>query len=598
MLKVSIRRADFNEIKVENLSKAPIVDTLEQFWQKGHNDYLVFLEANQISYYKNPSSNAELLSMANSDIRAINSIIERNNHQFDYKITNMLSKKWFREIHESEFFKLTIDLSEVNNPSDKDAIKDLFLETKSASIIDCAEINDDFCSLIYHKKGAIYYHDNPILSNSREAISMLENFKAPKDSNFIMARFLYDLACKLDNHKIHESFYAKVNDYEHNHSIQSIIHWGSISEDEKNELKENIKTNKTIESEAYALAKKEMKSQAQTTRDSLNSHQAKEALENDKSVMLYNITDFQKMQEAENANNTKSDSEKITEIVNRSIELYRKKEIEKLHIKLDKAKQDSNSAYKDLKDYLNNGLTLLEAFKNLQQKYRNEDTVNFASLLFSQDILNLRNKELIIENLNKDKDELKQECANLYDEIDKHKGTIEKLRSTLTTKLNEMRNFEYEVQKNFEEKLQARENELLKELESYQKEQKGIISDYEKEINELDSMLEAKESELKALKDSNATISAQNNALQDEIKNTQSKLKDLYKLEAKAELYSEREEMYKNQIAQLEAKNQSLETRIDGILNSITKNEKAESKDSPQNIPTKKVRSKDILGSV
>lgn len=64
-------------------------------------------------------------------------------------------------------------------------------------------------------------------------------------------------------------------------------------------------------------------------------------------------------------------------------------------MRLEKANKEKDRAYEDLKKYLNNGLSILEAIQNIKQKY-SEDTVHLASLLFSQDILNVKSKDEII----------------------------------------------------------------------------------------------------------------------------------------------------------------------------------------------------------
>lgn len=52
MLNLSIRQVDFNELKVENLSKRPILDALQKFWTKSENEFYEFLEQNDLDFYK------------------------------------------------------------------------------------------------------------------------------------------------------------------------------------------------------------------------------------------------------------------------------------------------------------------------------------------------------------------------------------------------------------------------------------------------------------------------------------------------------------------------------------------------------------------
>ncbi len=113
-------------------------------------------------------------------------------------------------------------------------------------------------------------------------------------------------------------------------------------------------------------------------------------LNNLKSTRLEN-QNYQNIEQSESQ--TKNSEEEIQQIISDSFELYIQKEVEKTNIRLEKAKKDSFNAYEDLKANLKDGLSILEAIKNIQQKYRNEDTINFATLLFSKDILNVKAKE-------------------------------------------------------------------------------------------------------------------------------------------------------------------------------------------------------------
>lgn len=611
MINLSLRKVDFNELKIENLSKKPILESLKKFWQKSDNEFIEFLEKNNIDYYKNFSSIAELKESINQNISILNSIAEQNiENSFDFKTINLLKGKNLKEIQDYEFVKLTIDLKNVNDQETKTLIKDLFLQTQSASLIDFMDVDEDSCSLIYHKKGAFYYYNEPFICNAREQLTMLENYEVPKDNNFIVSRLLVDLANKFEDNGIDESFCVKYGNGEENiKNINEIIYWGNLDWDEKKELKAKIKEQKELNNEAKNQAKKELKTESNNNRQSLKSIQAQEMLEKEKNVRLYNVPEFQKEQSKEQV--------EIEYIVAKSINLYKQKEQEKLNIRLEKAQKDSALAYNDLREYLFNGLSILEAIKNIQQKYRNEDTINFASLLFSKDILNLRNKDEEIINLKEEKVELKEECEKIYDEVAKKEETISKLKSTLQTKINEMQNYEFELEKNYEEKFQQKEAEMLKELEKLQIEQTKINDEYELEIKELDSENEKLDNENKKINEINTKLIAQNEFLESRLKEqknefeilqkdfknslnaTESNIKQFYKLEAQVESFMEKEKNYKEQIENLKNKNDKLESKIDEILNNLMQhNLPKESIKNEQKEIKKNMRSKDILGDI
>lgn len=658
MLNISIRKVDFNELNIENISKRPILDTLEKFYKGSSAEYYEFLEQNGLSYFKNFSTMTELQEVMDNDVAILNTIAEQNlSDKFDYKTINFLKSKNLKPIQEHEFYKLTIDLRQINDESQKEHIKDLFLETKSSSLVDFMEVNGDYCSLIYHKKGAFYYNNEPFMNNARpEQLTIIENYALPKDNNFIMGRFLFDLACKLDDNDIEESFCIKYSNGEQNiKNIQEIIYWGHLNSEEKKEQKELIQAHLEAQAQALDLAKTELKAEAQASRDSLKQEQAQKVLEDDKSTRLYTIAHTPKTQ-GNNLNKTQqsnqaSDETDIEKIVAKSIEIYRQKELEKTKIRLEKAEKDSLNAYNDLKEYLNNGLSILEAIKNIQQKYRNDDTINFASLLFSKDILSLSQKEQEIITLNNEKEELKAETKEAYNEIDKREETISKLKSTLQKKLNEMQNYEYELQKEFETKLGEKEAQMIEKLEAFEAQQQNTINEYESEISELDNLnlelsnenktlqqstlelktqntslqqileqhkelLSESKQNIKESEESNAKLSilntelkAQNATLERSVESSKKELerissefkskleeieshtKKMYKLEAQAEIFDEKEKDYKEQISELKQKNKALEFKLNEILDSmLNPNQTSQEK------PKKNLRSRDILG--
>ena len=658
MLNISIRKVDFNELNIENISKRPILDTLEKFYKGSSAEYYEFLEQNGLSYFKNFSTMTELQEVMDNDVAILNTIAEQNlSDKFDYKTINFLKSKNLKPIQEHEFYKLTIDLRQINDESQKEHIKDLFLETKSSSLVDFMEVNGDYCSLIYHKKGAFYYNNEPFMNNARpEQLTIIENYALPKDNNFIMGRFLFDLACKLDDNDIEESFCIKYSNGEQNiKNIQEIIYWGHLNSEEKKEQKELIQAHLEAQAQALDLAKTELKAEAQASRDSLKQEQAQKVLEDDKSTRLYTIAHTPKTQ-GNNLNKTQqsnqaSDETDIEKIVAKSIEIYRQKELEKTKIRLEKAEKDSLNAYNDLKEYLNNGLSILEAIKNIQQKYRNDDTINFASLLFSKDILSLSQKEQEIITLNNEKEELKAETKEAYNEIDKREETISKLKSTLQKKLNEMQNYEYELQKEFETKLGEKEAQMIEKLEAFEAQQQNTINEYESEISELDNLNLELSNENKTLQQSTLELKAQNTSLQQaleqhkellaeskqnikkseesntklsvfntelkaqnatlersvesskkdlerissefksKLEEIESHTKKMYKLEAQAEIFDEKEKDYKEQISELKQKNKALESKLNEILDSMLNPNQ-----TPQEKPKKNLRSRDILG--
>ena len=69
----------------------------------------------------------------------------------------------------------------------------------------------------------------------------------------------------------------------------------------------------------------------------------------------------------------------------------------------------------------------------------------------------------------------------------------------------------------------------------------------------------------------------------------------MYKLEAQAEIFDEKEKDYKEQMAELKQKNATLESKLNNILDSML-NKTQTPQDSQAEKAKKNVRSRDILG--
>ena len=290
MINVSIRKADFDELDVNRITKMPILDTLEQFWQKSQADYDNFLKANGIERVRHFSSLQELKDFSNMIIDKLNVMADRlnqvDNFGFDFRIANQLKSRYFKLISDYDFIKMTFDLREIDTAR-KIIFKDLFAGIKSASLIDFKEINDESCSLIYHKKGGLYYNDEPCIYTSSFSLSLLESFDTPRGNNFVMARFVLDLAKRLNEKGIDEVFYViYTNDNKNIKSVEEILQWAILSIDEKRALKQSFKESSELDALAKEQAHNELKDEVNARRNSLDSLQSKIALEQNKFIKV------------------------------------------------------------------------------------------------------------------------------------------------------------------------------------------------------------------------------------------------------------------------------------------------------------------------
>ncbi|EAK6956932.1 hypothetical protein ABHN87_001000 [Campylobacter upsaliensis] len=634
MIPLTLAKVNFDELNINNLSKRALLESLKIFYKKDDISYFDFLESKGINYFKNFKNIFELNNELNAEIKIFNDLASKEELMgFDFKASSLL-KRNLKTLSDNDYYKLNLDLRELNNNDDFTKIKDIFLNLNSISLVDFKEVGEQRLSLIYNKRGVSIYNDEFVLANARDNINLLENFKEAKDNNFIVARFILELARKFKEENINESFSYKFssNGTEVIKDIDEIIYWGSLNKEEKEELKTKAKEQNGLNEKAIQIAKKEIKDEINAQRASLAKDSTTKSLEEQKTpVRLANIKTLNE-ELPKNPKQEENPQEKIEKIINESFELYYQKELEKTQIRLEKAKKDSFNAYDDLKMNLNNGLSIIEALKIIQQKYRNEDTINFASLLFSKDILNIKEKELELKSLKEELESSYHIQNTLNDEITKREETISKLKGTIQVKVNEMTALKLE----FEEEIESlKEAELkFKELEKHTKEQDEIITDLDNENQSLSD-------ENKALKEEKIKLEANHSFLQNTLKEYKEKeafykqeLSNLKSLEKKAmslELENEnlktKEQGFKEELLELNGKlkdsfRQEFELERLNLENTHLKNSLKESNDKEQTYkekiaklesqlesflnqalkaqeePKKELRSRDILGGV
>ena len=647
MISLTLFKVNFDELNIKNISKRALLDSIKIFYKGDEFEYINFLEKLGIDYYQTFNNIFEFNNEINKEIKILNDLASKENiDKFDFKVVNLLRRN-LKEINDNEYIKLNFDLRKLNDNSQLDKIKDIFLTTDSVSLVDFKEIEDERFSLIYHKKGAMDYNNEFLLNNSRETIQFLENFKMAKDNNFILTRFLLEIARKFKEAGINESFSYTYQMGEVKKEvikdINEIIFWGNLSKEEKEQQKELEKQEQEISNKATQLAKEEIKKEKQQTRDSLAKDSTNEILESEKVIpRLYNLRNQNENDEKEknnkNINSKKSENEEIKinieKVIQESFEIYHQKELEKVNLRLERAKKDSLEAYNDLKETLNNGSSIIDGIKFIQQKYRNEDTINFATLLFSKDILSVKAKDDEIKSLKNETDEYKNYIETLNDEISKREETISKLRGTIQVKNNEAVALKLEYEKELEI---LKESDLkLKELEQTFSEQKLTIEELDKENAELSQnfkklndnkirlevKLEDAENLLKETKN-------KEDILKNEIKSLEQSKMENYKLNFEVENYKNKEQEYLKQIEllqtesknnikkdfelmKLDEENKSLKEQLGEYKNKISyyenqlqsiinQAEPVESKNEKQENSTeirKPKRSKDILGDV
>ncbi|EIT4688680.1 hypothetical protein L2G33_001560 [Campylobacter jejuni] len=601
MLNLNISKVNFDELDIKNITKRGILDTLKKFWNGNFDEYLEYLQSIGINYYEKIDNIYKLKQTLNNDIEKLKENVKdgKNVGKFNYQAISQF--KNLQEVRDSEYYKLNIDLREVNDKNTITKIKDVFLSVDSCSLVDFKEINEERISLIYHKKGALIFFDNYIIANTRaENMSLIENYQVPKDNNFIVSKFLLFLATKLKTENINESFCYSYNNGKQRinniKSIEEIIVWGRLKPEEKKLEKDKLKQQDENKEIAKEQAKVEIKQEINKNRDSLEKDSVEKILQNSTSnVKLYNISSLSESDKNQKVENeVKNEKEEIENIIKNTFEVYHLKELEKTKERLKRAEKESYEAYRDLKDYLYNGTSILEAIRNIQQKYRNEDTINFASLLFSKDILNLKNKENEINTL---KDEIEKSINyenELMDEITKREETISKLKGTLQSKINEITAMRDDFEKEIAEIKLVEEK--LKEVEKISEEQEITIKELDNENDILSNENKKSKEELIRLKSENEYLNKQIEENKNRNLNNENLTKDYYKLQIDLEKEKIQNQYLLQSIADYKESEKEYKSKIEDLTSKLIANN---NKTSDQE---KKVeyapRSKDILGKI
>ncbi|EAI9739300.1 hypothetical protein G3L11_001697 [Campylobacter jejuni] len=600
MLNLNISKVNFDELDIKNITKRGILDTLKKFWNGNFDEYLEYLQSIGINYYEKIDNIYKLKQTLNNDIEKLKENVKdgKNVGKFNYQAISQF--KNLQEVRDSEYYKLNIDLREVNDKNTITKIKDVFLSVDSCSLVDFKEINEERISLIYHKKGALIFFDNYIIANTRaENMSLIENYQVPKDNNFIVSKFLLFLATKLKTENINESFCYSYNNGKQRinniKSIEEIIVWGRLKPEEKKLEKDKLKQQDENKEIAKEQAKVEIKQEMNKNRDSLEKDSVEKILQNSTSnVKLYNISSLSESDKNQKVENEiKNEKEEIENIIKNTFEVYHLKELEKTKERLKRAEKESYEAYRDLKDYLYNGTSILEAIRNIQQKYRNEDTINFASLLFSKDILNLKNKENEINTL---KDEIEKSINyenELMDEITKREETISKLKGTLQSKINEITAMRDDFEKEIAEIKLVEEK--LKEVEKISEEQEITIKELDNENDILSNENKKSKEELIRLKSENEYLNKQIEENKNRNLNYENLTKDYYKLQIDLEKEKIQNQYLLQSIADYKESEKEYKSKIEDLTSKLIANNKTSDQEKKVEYTP---RSKDILGKI
>lgn len=590
VIDIKNRKADFSEINIQYKYKTPIIDTLYSYWQGSDTEFMEYTKNIGLQFVGvNPQSLYEVHKYANENLEKIQKAFQKQNiGKFDFRLVSAFKSKNIQNFNEDDYLKMTLDLSNYKDENIKNEIKEIFLNSKSRSLLDFKNIDGDVCEMFYYKKG-LYQSENDIkIVTARDRVTLLENWQDAKDNNFICSGFLLNMSKKMHDLGLGDekfSFTYTVNNgikRDMTKSVNEIMMYENMSQDEKQKF---LKI-ETMKKEANAEAIKEIKEENANSRNSLKQDSNDEILlQKSGSQVRFNVRDLQEQTiQSNNIENldeilqeqNKKTANSIEEIIKNSFEFYKQKEKEKVEIRLQKAEKEAQNAYFDLKQNLNDGLSILDGINFIKQKYRNEDTIHFASTLFARDILDAKSKDNQIENLKNIIKEQEKDNQKTIEAIEKREKTISELKSTLTKKSNEFNLLKEE----FQTEKDNFENIIVKKINDLKNEYEKTISNNNDIIEESKSIIEEIEQENEKLKNENVDLYNKNLNLESNLKDNQhlnEKLsmelgflkekannlenlqKENYELKADNKTIQEQQKYYQNENATLKEQNTKYE---------------------------------------
>lgn len=525
MVQIKHTKANLEDLIINEQFQKPNT-ALEQFWNGTQEDLFLYYKKHNIEYNFQVDNLEQLNEKSNKYLNSLMEAVKKDIGKFDFRLRSALNPKSL-EISSDDYMKLEFDIGNVENSQ----LMSNFLNAKSRSFIDFRKFEDNKLTLVYNRR-AIYDEGSRIaIVKAKQSVTLRDNFKEAKDNNFVLSGFLKELVKNGANFDFIHEYMAGDS------KRQMVITSQEINKD--TETVEEIKKTAQRDVEIVAQAKKEVKQE-----DS----QARQSLKPDSNINLINKeasteirVDTKPLQNVTKAEDTEKVINAITED---SIGDYAQKEMEKLKIRLAKAEEDAKIVYQEIKlKITDDGMSVQEALNFAKQKYREEHTINLASVLLSKDLLQVATLEKIITNKEKEVLNLEHTISDKDNAITKREETISSLKSTLQTKENELRltverhqtDIDYitkdnekvidDITKGFETKVKELQGELNAndELIIRLSEQKNL---YEKDLQENSITINEKNNEIINLKSTLQTKDNEIRQMQERISQLENSLKN------------------------------------------------------------------------
>ncbi len=528
MINIELTKADISDILVaENFQKPNAV--IEEYWKGSKEDLYLYYKKHDI----NPNFNFENLEQLHQGagvyLLNLSNAIKKDIGQFDFRLRSALIPRNL-EISSDDYMKLEFDTSEEDNSE----IINNFLKARTRSFIDFKSYEDNKLTLIYNRRGMFDEGNRIAIVKSRDSVTLRDNFQAAKENNFVLSGLLKELVKNYDYDFKNTYMAGSSGERERIITAQEIKTDTQVVENKTNQAIKDLQINQQ--------AQEEIKKEEMTNRQSLKPDSNKELIYKEgTSEVRLDTRELSKVDNIESSKNV------IDNLAKDSLNDYAQKEVEKLKIRLDKAKDEALIVYSELKQKISqDGMSMQEALNFAKQKYREEHTVNLASLYLSRDLLKVVSLEQIINSKEKDILNLENVVLEKENTVTKREETISSLKSTIQTKENEIRltnerhqedlNFLKaqsgkvidEITVKFENKVKEVERELLVSDETIIRlsEQNNIN---EKSLNEKDLLLKSKDDEIIDLKSTLQTKENDYNRRAEELQKLEDKNLELQK---------------------------------------------------------------------
>ena len=593
VINLSLEKVGYEAINLKSARDIPLFTTVREYYKGTGAEFANFLTNNGMSYEKNFNSIHDMHEHISNSVKVLKATFESGKtDKFDFKAVSVLNSKMFDNISEDDYALLKFDISSFST-DDKDKIKNAFFGAKCKSFVYFKEADNDKLRLFYNRKGITLDENNAVkIYTSKDKVSITEGYKSVKDANYISSGFILELSKKMHEFGFNDDTFA----YSYNradgltntmeYSVSQILQIANTPKEEKDaiEKKEAIRqevanAKEVIEVETIEESTKDVKeiAKAQIRQERSQKRQSLPPESMEEQILKSSTSQVRFSKDILEKDDVDLDAE-----ISRLFDEYDNKELEKKRILLQEARQKGNYAYSDLKENIKNGVSIAEAMRYVTQTYKNEDVLNFASMLLTKDLMEIALKERKIETLNETITAYSVENDKLVDVIAKRENTIKELQSTLTKKNNEinlvleateekMNQLSLETEKKIHEIEKKYENELG-ELNELLDKQEAIIArlKYEKENSEnsYKKTLEEKSGDIKRLESEVGELKEfkyKSNSLEQQLVERDSKISKLESEVGELKSVKYENNLLKQGIAEKDSKISKLENDIDEL---------------------------------